>query len=80
VVVSARDPGVPNWLDTAGYARGAVQGRWTHCDAQPIPSVRKLALADVRKALPDDTPVVSAEERQRLIRERRHAYQQRPLW
>src|SRR3546814_11303144 len=28
IVVSAKDPGVPNWLDTAGYPSGAVQGRW----------------------------------------------------
>src|SRR3546814_18709948 len=27
-VISAQDPGVPNWLDTAGNASGAVQGRW----------------------------------------------------
>ena len=80
IVVSARDPGVPNWLDTAGYRRGIVQGRWTNCDAQPVPSARVVALADVRTALPADTPTISPEQRQLLIRERRAAFQQRPLW
>jgi hypothetical protein len=42
IVVSARDPGVKNWLDTAGYPRGVVQGRWTGCDSQPMPTARKV--------------------------------------
>jgi len=80
VVVSARDPGVPNWLDTAGYPIGLIQGRWTDCDSQPIPTVRKLKIDEVRAALPADTPTVTLEERETIIRERRAAYQQRPLW
>jgi hypothetical protein len=80
VVVSAKDPGVPNWLDTAGYPRGVVQGRWTECDSQPVPSVRKLALSAVRKALPRDTATVTPEQRERIVRERRAQLQQRPLW
>jgi hypothetical protein len=80
IVISARDPGIPNWLDTAGYAQGLVQGRWAECDSPPVPSVRKLALAELRKFLPADTPTVSHEERERIIRERRAAMQQRPLW
>ena len=44
IVVSARDPGVANWMDTAGYPSGIVQGRWTGCDSQPIPEVRKVKL------------------------------------
>jgi hypothetical protein len=80
LVVSARDPGAPNWLDTAGWPQGLIQGRWTACDAQPVPSVRKVALADVRKLLPPDTPTVTPEQRQQLIRERRMLLQERPLW
>jgi hypothetical protein len=80
IVVSARDPNVPNWLDTAGYPQGLIQGRWTDCDSQPIPTVRKLPLAEVRKSLPAETPTISREERERLIRERRSELQQRPLW
>jgi hypothetical protein len=80
IVVSAKDPGVPNWLDTAGYAQGLIQGRWFDCDSRPIPSIRKVALAELRKYLPVETPAVSPQERERLIRERRAAYQERPLW
>lgn len=80
IVVATRDPGVPNWLDTAGYGQGLIQGRWTDCDSQPIPSVRKVPLADVRKSLPPQTPTMTHEDRERLIRERREELQQRPLW
>jgi hypothetical protein len=80
VVISAKDPGVANWLDTAGYARGLVQGRWFDCDTQPLPSMRKVSLAELRQHLPADTPRISPQERERLIRERRAALQQRPLW
>ncbi len=80
IVVSARDPGVPNWLDTAGYGRGLMQGRWTGCDSQPIPAVHKVLLSDLRKSLPPQTPMIAPDERQRLIRERRAELQQRPLW
>ena len=80
IVVSGKDPGVPNWLDTAGHAKGLIQGRWFDCDSQPIPAVRKVALADVRKHLPHETATVSPEERERIVRERRAAYQERPLW
>jgi hypothetical protein len=41
VVVAARDPGHPNWLDTAGHARGTVGVRWVGRDvADVIPSAR----------------------------------------
>jgi hypothetical protein len=79
-VVSGKDPGVPNWLDTAGYNSGAIQGRWTECPANPIPSVQKVALADVRKYLPAATPAVSVAERDQLVRERRSQLQRRSLW
>ena len=80
IVVSARDPGVPNWLDTAGYPTGVIQGRWMECTSKPIPTVRKIALADVRKSLPATTPTISPQERDKQIRDRRAALQQRPLW
>jgi hypothetical protein len=80
IVVSAHDPGVLNWLDTAGYPSGVIQGRWLDCSSKPIPTVRKVALADVRKSLPAETPTISAEKRDKQIRDRRAALQQRPLW
>ena len=80
IVISAKDPGVPNWLDTAGYPQGLVQGRWTNCDSQPVPTARKIAVTDVRKYVPSDTPGVTPAERERSIRDRRAAYLQRPIW
>lgn len=38
IVVAARDPGGPNWLDTSGHARGALALRWV--GATEIPDVR----------------------------------------
>lgn len=80
LVVSSRDPGVPNWLDTAGYATGVIQGRWMECSSQPVPTVRKLALSAVRDALPKDTPTITPPQREQNVRDRRAKLQQRPLW
>lgn len=80
IVIANRDPGVKNWLDTAGYPRGVIQGRWTGCDSQPIPTVTKVTLGNLRKHLPADVATVSPEEREAIIRERRRALQERPLW
>jgi hypothetical protein len=80
IVVSREDPGVPNWLDTAGHARGLIQGRWTECDEEPIPSIRRLPIAALRDALPPGTPHVDLAQRDRDVRARRLALQHRPLW
>jgi hypothetical protein len=80
VVISAKDPGVPNWLDTAGYPSGSIQGRWNDCSTTPIPTLRKMAVTDVRRSLPAGTPTVTAVQREEAVRERRAQVQQRPLW
>lgn len=80
IVVSAQDPGVRNWLDTAGHARGVIQGRWTGCDSQPMPETYLVKLADLAAHLPADVARVSADQRQAIIRERRRAYLERPQW
>jgi hypothetical protein len=79
-VVSARDPGVPNWLDTSGYPSGAIQGRWFDASSAPTPEVKKLKLADVRSALPADTPQVTPAARDAAMRERRILAQMRVIW
>lgn len=80
IVVSAQDPGVPNWLDTAGREAGFVYGRWTDASDYPTPHVIKLKIDDVSRHLPPDTPVVTAEERDAAIRARRRAVQLRHRW
>lgn len=80
IVISAQDPSIPNWLDTAGHSKGLIQGRWTNCNSQPIPSVKKVAVKEIRKHLPADTPIITSEQRQQILRERRAAYQLRRHW
>lgn len=80
VVISAKDPSVPNWLDTAGYPSGVIQGRWMECSTQPMPIVKKVAFSAVRGSLPKDTPVVTPAQREQALRDRRSILQQRPLW
>jgi hypothetical protein len=80
IVVSPRDPGVKNWLDTAGYAKGLIQGRWTGCDSHPIPEVEKVKLADVLSRIPAGVATVTPEQRKAILSERRRAYQERPQW
>lgn len=79
-VISARDPGVANWLDTSGYPRGAVQGRWFGADERPTPTMVKVKLADVRASLPANTALVSAAERDAAMRDRRIRAQMRTIW
>ena len=79
-VVALEDPGVPNWLDTAGFKEGTLYGRWYECDSSPLPTIKRVPLADVRKHLPADTPVVTPEERAEEIRARVRAAQRRRRW
>jgi hypothetical protein len=79
-VISARDPGVHNWLDTSGYATGAIQGRWFEASEKPMPSIRKVKLAEVMQSLPADTKLVSLHERAIALRNRRLAAQMRKIW
>lgn len=79
-VISSQDPGVPNWLDSAGYQRGYIFGRWTVCSSHPVPMLTKVKLAELRQHLPADTPVVSAEARDASLRLRRKGAQLRRRW
>lgn len=80
VVISANDPGVPNWLDTGGYLRGGIQVRWNNCSSAPNPVATKVKLADLRRHIPSDTPDISAETRDTILRDRRLAAQMRRRW
>jgi len=79
-VISAKDPGVPNWIATAGYPTGEFQGRWYGAEDPVIPEMRKVSLSELRAHLPADTPLVTPEQRDALIRQRRLRLQQRILW
>ena len=80
IVIAARDPGIANWIDTAGHPTGLLQGRWMDCDSQPIPVLTKVKLSDLAAHLPSDVRRVTPDQRQAIIRERRAAQLARPLW
>ncbi len=79
-VISKRDPGVPNWLDKADHPWGIIQMRWNRASDHPDPTMKKVPFAEVRQHLPADTPVVSADERDRLLALRRQGAQFRRIW
>jgi hypothetical protein len=71
IVVSREDPGVPNWLDTAGHLHGLVQYRWIWNESEPEPQCRVVPIDKVRGELPANTPVVDAQARQHSLARRR---------
>jgi len=79
-VIALTDPGVPNWLDPAGYTEGGIYGRWYDCDSEPLPTIERVKLADLRKHLPEDTPVVSPQQRAEELSARVRACQRRRRW
>jgi hypothetical protein len=79
-VISARDPGVQNWLDKAANPWGIIQLRWNQPSDAPDPVVTKLPVADVRNRLPADTPAYTPAERAEAIRRRRVGAQLRLNW
>jgi len=79
-VIALIDPGVPNWLDPAGYKEGGIYGRWYDCDTEPVPTIKRVKIAALRDHLPLDTPVVSLAERAEELRLRVRACQRRRRW
>ena len=76
-VIAHEDPGVANWLDTAGHGEGPVILRCVRTETAPVPATRVVKFADVRAALPPDTRHVTREERHRTIAARRLAVSRR---
>lgn len=79
-VISLEDPGIPNWLDSAGYTWGTLIGRWYDCSSRPIPTLKRVPFGEVRGHLPADTPRVSPEERDAVLRARVRGAQLRRKW
>jgi hypothetical protein len=50
LVVSHADPGVPNWVDTAGHSRGTMGLRWVKASAHPQPRTRVVKAGEVDRA------------------------------
>jgi Protein of unknown function (DUF1214) len=79
-VISLEDPGVPNWLDPAGFKQGTIYGRWYECDSEPTPTIKRVKFAELRDHLPPDTPTVTPEERAEELRRRVSSCQRRRRW
>jgi hypothetical protein len=47
IVVAHRDPGLPNWLDTASHERGTLGLRWVKASAHPAPCTRVVPFAEI---------------------------------
>jgi hypothetical protein len=76
-VFAASDPGVPNWIDTAGHRTGQFTYRWIWSENRPVPTSRIVPLAELRKNLPADTPTVTPDQRRALLAKRQLAVQRR---
>jgi hypothetical protein len=70
IVLSVQDPGVPNWLDPVDNPRGLVQWRWYLAATHPVPVVKSVPLADLRRHLPTPTPSVTPEQRRSAVQTR----------
>ncbi len=77
VVLSGRDPGVANWLDTAGFSNGAMILRCVRTATAPTPSAQVVPFQEVTSALPSDTKMVSAQERRATLDRRNRAVRER---
>jgi hypothetical protein len=77
VVLCGRDPGVANWLDTAGHSNGAMILRCVRTTTAPTPNARVVLFDDIAAALPADTKRVTADERASVLEGRRRAVHER---
>ena len=71
IVCSWKDPGVPNWLDASGRALHLIAYRFFRAARDPMkPRLTTVPFAKLRDYLPEDTPVVTASERQAMLERR----------
>jgi hypothetical protein len=73
LVLSGRDPGVPNWIDTEGRQQGLLVYRWAWAETMPTPEAQRVKLDEVFDRLPDNHPMISEEERRDRLSLRREA-------
>lgn len=76
-VISHDDPGVANWLDPGGETEGTLAVRYLFPDSIPTVSYRTVARTEVEGGLLEDTPTITVDERQEVLRARRRAVQHR---
>jgi hypothetical protein len=79
-VLALSDPGVPNWLDPAGWTRGGLLWRWHSASSAPVPQLQRVPLTAVRGLLPPATPHIDAAARAAERAVRITHYQGRRRW
>jgi len=81
-VVAHRDPGVANWIDSAGQEKGVLLFRWQGLPpdrgkGRPHIATRLVKLADLPAALPSGVARMTPAARGRQMEERRAGYARR---
>jgi hypothetical protein len=79
IALSARDPGVPNWIDTEGRRRGLFAYRWVWATSGPEPTGEVVKVDAVRELMPEGHPVIDETERRRRLSKRREHFWDRYL-
>lgn len=79
-VLSERDPGVHNWLNTTGRHEGTIMPRWQGLPASShgakgiTVKTEKVDFNDLHKHLPNETVYVSKSQRKRQVEKRKAGY------
>lgn len=76
-VVASHDPGVANWLDTAGHSNGGMLLRCVRTKSAPVPVTRVVKFDEVRAELPAETVTTTPDDRAKVIAARRRAVHER---
>ena len=77
VVLCGDDPGVANWLDTAGHSNGPIILRCVRTQTAPTPTTRVVPFDDIHAELPPDTAEITPGERAAVVAARRRAVLER---
>lgn len=72
-VLANRDPGVTNWLDTAGWETGIILFRWYRPEFDYTVKTTKVRLDELDGHLPADIGRSTPEERRKVIQGRKRA-------
>jgi hypothetical protein len=70
-VISHRDPGIANWLDTTGATQGCITYRWNQADSNPVPTLKLIPFAGLGGYLDDPWIRISPEQRSDVLQTRR---------
>ena len=76
-VVSAEDPGVPNWIDTEERKTGVITYRYMRAKSPNQPKVTLVPYSQIHSFLLADTPNVTKNERKKAIAARQKHVQHR---